>query len=75
MSNKIKIQSTCMPKSKLGVNEWCEIYKVGSRVPKFHKENNAPFLNSQYDFSKLSQPTVKIGFIDKVKNVILADLW
>lgn len=75
MSNKLKIKSTYMPEKPLDTNEWFEIYKVGSRVEKYNKENNAPNLNSQYDFTKLFPSTEKVDFMGRIKNLILVDLW
>jgi hypothetical protein len=75
MDKKIKVKSTYAPKKAMDVNEWCEVYKVGSRIQKFSKENNAYYINSQYDFQKLFKPTEKFSFVDRLKNLILADLW
>jgi hypothetical protein len=75
MSKKLKIKSTYMPEKPVGTNEWFEIYKVGSRIEKYSRENKAYFINSQYDFEKLFRPTEKVNFVGKIKNLILADLW
>ena len=75
MSKKLKIKSTYMPEKPVNTNEWFEIYKVGSRIEKYNKENNAHFINSQYNFEKLFRPTEKVNFVDRIKNLILVDLW
>ena len=59
----------------MDVNEWCEIFKVGSRVDKYKDEDRSIFLNSQYNFQKLFKSTEELGFIDKLKSFKLANLW
>jgi hypothetical protein len=75
MSKKLKIKSTYIPEKLIETNEWFEIYKVGSRIEKYSNDNRAYFMNLQYDFQKVFRPTKKVNFVDRIKNLILADLW
>ena len=75
MNKEIKIGSSYMPNESMDVNEWCEIFKVGSRVDKYKDEDRSIFLNSQYNFQKLFKSTEELGFIDKLKSFKLANLW
>ena len=75
MNKEIKIGSSYMPNESMDVNEWCEIFKVGSRVNKYKDEDRSIFLNSQYNFQKLFKSTEELGFIDKLKSFKLANLW
>lgn len=75
MNKEIKIGSSYMPDEFMDVNEWCEMFKVGSRVDKYKDEDRSGFLNSQYDFAKLFKSTDKLGFISKLKSLKLANLW
>lgn len=73
--NNLKIQSTVMPEKTLDINEWYEIFKVGSRCSKYTTEETRSYLNDQYDFSKLSENTELIGFFGTNNSIKLADLW
>jgi len=64
-----------MPKDSIDINEWCEMFKVGSRVDKYRAEDRSGLLNSQYDFAKLIESTEDLGFIGKLKSLKLVDLW
>ena len=75
MNKEIKIRSSYIPNESMDVNEWCEIFKVGSRVDKYKDEDRSIFLNSQYNFQKLFKSTEELGFIDKLKSFKLANLW
>ena len=75
MNKEIKIGSSYMPNESMDVNEWCEMFKVGSRVNKYKDEDRSIFLNSQYNFQKLFKSTEELGFIDKLKSFKLANLW
>lgn len=75
MNKEIKIGSSYMPNESMDVNEWCEMFKVGSRVDKYKDEDRSIFLNSQYNFQKLFKSTEELGFIDKLKSFKLANLW
>jgi len=74
MDNNIKIKSSYIPEETMDVNEWCEMFKVGSRVQKYRGEDRSGFLNSQYDFVKLFESTERLSFLGKIKNLILVDL-
>lgn len=74
MDNNIKVKSSYIPKETLEVNEWCEMFKVGSRVEKYKVEDRSGFLNSQYNFQKLFESTEPLSFLTKIKNLILVDL-
>ena len=75
MNKEIKIGSSYMPNESMDVNEWCEMFKVGSRLDKYKDEDRSIFLNSQYNFQKLFKSTEELGFIDKLKSFKLANLW
>ena len=75
MNKEIKKRSSYIPNESMDVNEWCEIFKVGSRVDKYKDEDRSIFLNSQYNFQKLFKSTEELGFIDKLKSFKLANLW
>ena len=75
MNKEIKIGSSYMPNESMDVNEWCEMFKVCSRVNKYKDEDRSIFLNSQYNFQKLFKSTEELGFIDKLKSFKLANLW
>lgn len=75
MSNKVKVKSSYIPEDTIDINEWCAMFKVGSRVQKYESKERSNLLNSQYDFSKLFEPTGELGFLDKIKNLKLVDLW
>ena len=75
MNKEIKIKSSYIPEETVDVNEWCEMFKVGSRVEKYRGEDRSSFLNSQYDFGKLFESTEEMGFIGKLKSLKLVDLW
>ena len=75
MNKEIKIGSSYIPDESMDVNEWCEMFKVGSRVDKYKDEDRSIFLNSQYNFQKLFKSTEELGFIDKLKSFKLANLW
>ena len=73
--NNLKIRSTVMPERTMDINEWCEIFKVGSRCSKYTREESRSCLNDQYDFSKLRDNTEMIGFFGLNNDIKLADLW
>lgn len=73
--NNLKIRSTVMPERTMDINEWYEIFKVGSRCSKYTREETRSYLNDQYDFSKLSDNTEMIGFFGLDNGIKLADLW
>lgn len=73
--NNLKIQSTVTPEKTLDINEWYEIFKVGSRCSKYTEEDTRSYLNEQYDFSKLMQDTESIGFFGSNNSLKLVDLW
>lgn len=75
MNKEVKVRSSYIPEETVDVNEWCEMFKVGSRVDKYKAEDRGSFLNSQYDFSKLFESTEQMGFIGKLKSLKLVDLW
>lgn len=72
--NNLKIQSTVMPEKTVDINEWYEIFKVGSRCSKYTSEETRSYLNDQYDFSKLSENTDMIGFFGLNNIFKLVDL-
>ena len=72
--NNLKIQRTTSPENTIDINEWYEMFKVGSRCSKYTREETGSWINDQYDFSKLSNNTEALGFF-KLNNVIkLEDL-
>lgn len=73
--NNLKIRSTTIPESTMDINEWYEMFKVGSRCGKYTREETRSYLNDQYDFSKLSDNTEAIGFFGLNNSIKLADLW
>ena len=73
--NNLKIQRTTTPESTIDINEWYEMFKVGSRCSKYTKEETHSHLNDQYDFSKLSENTDMIGFFGLNNCIKLVDLW
>ena len=75
MDNNIKVKSSHVPEETIDINEWCEMFKVGSRVQKYRSEDRGSFLNSQYDFGKLFESTEELGFLDRIKSLKLVDLW
>lgn len=75
MNKEIKVRSSQVPEKPMDINEWCEMFKVGSRVDKYRGDDRSGFLNSQYDFGKLFESTEEMGFIGKLKSLKLVDLW
>lgn len=75
MNKEIKVRSSHTPEEMIDINEWCEMFKVGSRVEKYRGDDRSGFLNSQYDFGKLFESTEELGFIGKLKSLKLVDLW
>lgn len=75
MDNNIKIKSSIIPENTIDINEWCEMFKVGSRVDKYRGEDRSGFLNSQYDFAKLFESTEQLSFLDKIKSLKFVNLW
>jgi len=75
MNNNIKIKSSYIPEETIDINEWSEMFKVGSRVQKYKGEDRSGFLNSQYDFAKLFESTEELGFLDKIKSLKFVNLW
>lgn len=75
MNNNIKIKSSCIPEKTLSINEWCEIYKVGSRIEKYNVGDNAKTMNEQYNFKKLFDQTQDLTFMGRIKRLKLVDLW
>ena len=73
--NNLKIRSTSIPENTMDINEWYEMFKVGSRCGKYTREETRSYLNDQYDFSKLSDNTEAIGFFGLNNSIKLADLW
>lgn len=73
--NSLKIQKTTIPETTIDINEWYEMFKVGSRCSKYTTEETRSYLNDQYDFSKLSENTELIGFFGPNNSIKLADLW
>lgn len=73
--NNLKIRSTTIPENTMDINEWYEMFKVGSRCGKYTREETRSYLNDQYDFSKLSDNTEAIGFFGLNNSIKLADLW
>ena len=73
--NNLKIQKTTTPEITMDINEWYEMFKVGSRCSKYTTEETRSYLNDQYDFSKLSENTELIGFFGTNNSIKLADLW
>ena len=73
--NNLKIRSTTIPENTMDINEWYEMFKVGSRCGKYTREETRSYLNDQYDFSKLSDNTETIGFFGLNNSIKLADLW
>lgn len=73
--NNLKIQRTTTPESTMDINEWYEMFKVGSRCSKYTREETRSCLNDQYDFSKLSNNTEMIGFFGSNNILKLVDLW
>lgn len=72
--NNLKIQKTTIPETTMDINEWYEIFKVGSRCSKYTSEETRSYLNDQYDFSKLSNNTDMIGFFGLNNIFKLVDL-
>jgi hypothetical protein len=75
MNKEIKIRSSYIPDESIDINEWCKIFKVGSRVDKYKGQDRSGFLNSQYNFQKLFESTEKLSFIDRLKSLKLVNLW
>lgn len=73
--NNLKIRSTVIPENTLDINEWYEIFKVGSRCSKYTREETGSWLNDQYDFSKLNNDTEAFGFFGSNNSLKLVDLW
>jgi hypothetical protein len=72
--NTLKIEKTVLPETTMDVNEWCELFKVGSRCEKYTREEIGSHLNDQYDFSKLSQNTDSLSFFESKYFLKLQDL-
>lgn len=75
MNKEIKIKSSCIPEEPINVNEWCEMFKVGTRVDKYKDEDRSGFLNSQYDFVKLFKSPEKDNLFNRLKSLKLVNLW
>jgi len=71
---KIRIQSSYYPKTEMDVNKWCKKFKVGSRCPKYTKEEMGVHINDLYDFSRLVESTDKFSFSGLLKSLKLVDL-
>jgi len=74
MNKEIKIRSSYIPDESIDINEWFEIFKVGSRVDKYKGQDRSGFLNSQYNFQKLFKSTKELSFIDRSKSPKLVNL-
>ena len=72
--NNLKIQRTTTPESTMDINEWYEMFKIGSRCNKYTKEETGNWINDQYDFSKLSDNTKALGFFRSNNILKLVDL-
>ena len=72
--NNLKIQRTTSPENTMDINEWYEMFKVGSRCGKYTREETRSYLNDQYDFSKLSDNTEALGFFRSNNILKLVDL-
>lgn len=74
-NNKIRVRSTYYPKETLEINEWSEVYRIGTRCPKYTKEEMGVHINDLYDFSKLVTKTDDFSFSGIKKMFKLEDLW
>ena len=72
--NNLKIQRTTSPENTMDINEWYEMFKIGSRCSKYTREETGSWLNDQYDFSKLSDNTEAFGFFGSNNILKLVDL-
>ena len=72
--NNLKIQRTTTPESTMDINEWYEMFKIGSRCSKYTREETGNWINDQYDFSKLSDNTKALGFFRSNNILKLVDL-
>jgi hypothetical protein len=72
--NKLKVKSSYFPEKTLEINEWYQTYKVGSRCPKYTREETGVYINDLYDHSKLFNRTDKFSFSGLLKSLKLIDL-
>jgi hypothetical protein len=72
--NKEKIQSSYYPETTMDINRWYKKFKVGSRCPKYTKEEMGIYINDLYDHSRLFEKTDKFSFSGLLKNLKLVDL-
>ena len=70
----LKIRSTSILENTMDINEWYEMFKVGSRCSKYTREETRSYLNDQYDFSKLIDNTEALGFFRSNNILKLVDL-
>jgi hypothetical protein len=65
----MNIKKSIIPETTVSFNEWCELYKVGTRHKDFFRGTNHSNLNDCYDFTKFkvnkpeSQSNFLVGFI------------
>jgi hypothetical protein len=62
--NKLKVQSTILPKNSLEYNEWVKKYNFGMAYDLTREKARKHSLNDHYDFSKLIPQTEEFSFKD-----------
>lgn len=65
----MNIKKSIIPENRISFNEWCQLYKVGTRHRDFFRNTNHNNLNDSYDFTRFkinkpkSRPNFLVGFI------------
>jgi hypothetical protein len=62
--NKLRVQSTVLPKNSLEYNEWVKKYNFGMAYDLTKEKARKHSLNEHYDFTKLIPQTDKFSFKD-----------
>ena len=60
--NKLKVQSTVLPKNSLEYNEWVKKYNFGMAYDLTKEKARKHSLNEHYDFTKLIPKTEEFSF-------------
>jgi len=60
--NKLKVQSTILPKNSLEYNEWVKKYNFGAEYDLTKEKARKHSLNEDYDFSRLITQTEEFSF-------------
>lgn len=61
----MNIKKSTIPETTVSFNEWCQIYKVGTRHRDFFRTTNHSNLNDCYDFTKfkVNKPKSQLNFL------------